>query len=231
MSQLIELQKKIGYKFKDEKILIQSVTHRSYAHENLGHLPFTQRDNERLEFFGDAVISFVVANILYKLYPEKNEGQLTKLRSLIVQEKTLAEVARSLGLAHCLRLGKGAAKNNDKDCDSILSSAFEALVSAIHQDSGIAMVQTILESLLKPYLNLDQHEMNQSRFYDFKTKLQELTQEKWKVTPIYKLVGITGPGHEQQFYVEVLVNGSTLGSATGSSKKEAEQNAARVAIR
>jgi ribonuclease-3 len=181
MSQLIELQKKIGYKFKDEKILIQSVTHRSYAHENLGHLPFTQRDNERLEFFGDAVISFVVANILYKLYPEKNEGQLTKLRSLIVQEKT--------------------------------------------------MVQTILESLLKPYLNLDQHEMNQSRFYDFKTKLQELTQEKWKVTPIYKLVGITGPGHEQQFYVEVLVNGSTLGSATGSSKKEAEQNAARVAIR
>jgi ribonuclease III len=224
---LERLQEQLGYTFGDRAILLQSLTHTSYGHEFLQDKSIALRDNERLEFLGDAILDVVVSDILLEAFPSANEGQLSKMRAAVVNEKTLAQVARSIALQDCVRLGKGEAQTGGQNKPSILSCAFEALIAAIYLDGGFNAVFPILRHLFAP-LFIEEREL--IAFYDHKTQLQEIVQARWKVTPTYHLLQTTGPDHAKVFEVEVRMNGRTLAVASGSSKKEAEQNAAKAAI-
>lgn len=203
------------------------MTHTSYGHEFLQDKPIALRDNERLEFLGDAILDVVVSDILLESFPNANEGQLSKMRAAVVNEKTLAQVARTISLSDCIRLGKGESQTKGQEKPSILSSAFEALIAAIYLDGGFNAVYPVVRHLFAP---LFAEERELIAFYDHKTQLQEIVQARWKVAPTYHLVQTRGPDHAKIFEVEVRMNGKSLAVATGSSKKEAEQNAARAAI-
>lgn len=221
------LQQRLGYTFGDWGILLQALTHTSYGHEFLQDKPIALRDNERLEFLGDAILDVVVSDILLELFPNSNEGYLSKMRAAVVNEKTLAQLAKSIHLQEVIRLGKGELQTGGNLKPSIISSAFEALIAAIYLDGGFHAVYPVVRHLFAP---LFAQEPDIRIFYDHKTQLQEIVQAKWKITPTYHLVDMRGPDHAKVFEVEVRMNGKSLASATGSSKKEAEQNAAQVAI-
>ncbi len=224
---LNELQERIGYHFGDRSILIQSLTHRSYGHENHQDRPMALRDNERLEFLGDAVLDVVISDILLESFPNAREGQLSKMRAAIVNEKTLADIARAIHIFEYLKLGKGENQTNGKYKASILSSGFEALIAAVYLDGGFSAVYPVVRHLFAPFFY---DEKDLIAFYDYKTQLQEMVQARWKVIPTYSLKGTEGPDHAKTFNVEVKVRGEKIGFAKGSSKKEAEHNAARSAI-
>lgn len=224
---LERLQECLGYHFGDRGILVQSMTHTSYGHEFLNEKPLALRDNERLEFLGDAILDVVVSDLLLETFPSANEGQLSKMRAAIVNEKTLAQLAQGICLQDCIRLGKGEAQTGGNLKPSILSSALEALIAAIYLDGGFNAVYPVVRHIFAPLFVQEWHSMP---FYDHKTQLQELVQARWKVTPTYHLLTTTGPDHAKVFEVEVRMQGRTLAVATGLSKKEAEQTAARSAI-
>ncbi len=221
------LQQRLGYIFGDRAILLQSLTHTSYGHEFLQEKSIAFRDNERLEFLGDAILDVIVSDILLESFPSANEGQLSKMRAAVVNEKTLAEVAQSIALHDSIRLGKGELQAGGNGKPSILSSAFEALIAAIYLDGGYNAVYPVVRHLFAPMFI---EERDLLAFYDHKTQLQEIVQARWKVTPTYHLLNTQGPDHAKTFEVEVRMNGKGLAIAKGSSKKEAEQNAARSAI-
>lgn len=212
--------------------MIQSLTHTSYGHEFLHDKPLALRDNERLEFLGDAILDVVVSDILLEAFPNANEGQLSRMRAAAVNEKTLAQVARAIHLQDCVRLGKGETQSGGQNKPSILSCAFEALIAAIYLDGGFNAVYPVVRHLFAPMFPDDREagELLQMAFCDHKTQLQEIAQARWKVTPTYHLLQTSGPDHAKVFEVEVRANGNRLASAAGTSKKEAEQNAARAAI-
>ncbi len=224
---LERLQDRLGYRFGDRGILLQSLTHTSYGHEFLNEKPLALRDNERLEFLGDAILDVVVSDILLETFPEAHEGQLSKMRAAVVNEKTLTEVAKNLQLQDVVRLGKGESRTGGNLKPSILSSTFEALIASIYLDGGFNAVYPVVRHLFAPLFSAGSDLM---AFQDHKTQLQEIIQAKWKVTPSYHLIQTHGPDHAKVFEVEVRINGKILGIATGLSKKEAEQNAARAAI-
>jgi ribonuclease III len=224
---LERLQERLGYNFSDRGILLQSMTHTSYGHEFLQEKPIALRDNERLEFLGDAILDVVVSDILLESFPNANEGQLSKMRAAVVNEKTLMQVAKSISLQDCIRLGKGETQTGGNLKASILSSTLEALIAAIYLDGGFHAVYAVVRHLFAPLFS---DERGLIIFYDHKTQLQEMAQARWKITPTYHLLGTSGPDHAKLFEVEVRMNGKALAIATGSSKKEAEQNAARTAI-
>lgn len=224
---LERLQIRIGYSFGDRRVLLQAMTHKSYGHEFYQEKPITLRDNERLEFLGDAILDVIVSDILLESFPNANEGQLSKMRAAVVNEKTLAQLAKSLQLQDCVRLGKGEAQTGGNEKPSILSSTFEALIAAIYLDGGFNAVYPVVRHIFAPFFAEERELM---AFYDHKTQLQEIVQARWKVTPTYHLVESHGPDHAKIFHIEVRMNGKTLATASGSSKKEAEQNAARNAI-
>jgi ribonuclease-3 len=219
------LQERIGYQFGDRRILLQSLTHTSYGHEYLQTQPVALRDNERLEFLGDAILDVVVSDILLETYPSANEGQLSKMRAAVVNEKTLAQVSYSIRLQECIRLGRGEDLTGGREKPSILSSTFEALIAAIYLDGGFNAVYPVVRHLFAPLFDQEN-----SHFCDHKSQLQEVVQARWKVTPTYHLKSTQGPDHAKIFEVEVRMRGDTLAKATGSSKKDAEQNAARSAL-
>src|SRR3954465_6074382 len=227
MMSIERLQQQIGYTFGDRAILLQSLTHTSYGHEFLQDKPFALRDNERLEFLGDAILDVIVSDILLEAFPNANEGQLSKMRAAVVNEKTLAQLAASIGLGGCIRLGKGEALTGGNQKPSILSSTLEALIAAVYLDGGFNAVYPVVRHLFAP-LFIEEREL--ISFYDHKTQLQEIVQARWKVTPTYHLLRTEGPDHAKTFEVEVRMSGKSLAAACGSSKKEAEQNAARQAI-
>ena len=221
------LQERLGYQFGDRAVLLQSLTHKSYGHEFLQDKPIALRDNERLEFLGDAILDVVVSDILLEAFPHANEGQLSKMRAAVVNEKTLAVLARALHLQENVRLGKGEAQTGGNEKASILSSTFEALIAAVYLDGGFNAVYPVVRHIFAP-LFVEEREL--MSFYDHKTQLQEIVQARWKVTPSYHLVESHGPDHAKTFQIEVRMNGKVLAVAIGSSKKEAEQNAAKAAI-
>jgi len=208
-------------------VLLQSLTHTSYGHEFLQEKSLALRDNERLEFLGDAILDVVVSDILLESFPDANEGQLSKMRAAVVNEKTLALLAKMLNLQDVVRLGKGETQTGGNLKPSILSSALEALIAAIYLDGGFNAVYPVVRHIFAP---LFAEERDLMAFYDHKTQLQEVVQAKYKVTPTYHLLQTRGPDHAKIFEVEVRMNGKALATADGSSKKEAEQNAARAAI-
>jgi ribonuclease-3 len=221
------LQRRLGYFFGDRVILIQALTHTSFGHEHHPEKPLAQRDNERLEFLGDAILDVIVSDLLLETFPGAHEGQLSKMRAAVVNEKTLAYVAKSIYLQENLRLGKGELQTGGNQKPSILSSAFEAIIAAIYIDGGFHAVYPVVRHLFAPLFS---DEKDLILLYDHKTQLQELVQARFKSTPSYHLVGTVGPDHAKRFEVEVRLQDRILARAEGSSKKEAEQGAARAAI-
>lgn len=216
-----QLEQIIGYTFQNKELLKQALTHSSYANEKkLGKLGC----NERLEFLGDAVLELISSDFLYGKFPDIPEGELTKKRASLVCEPSLAYCARQFGLPQFLLLGKGENMTGGRNRDSIVSDATEALLGAIYLDGGFANAK---EFVLKFILNdIERKQL----FYDSKTILQELVQEKGIQPVEYILTGETGPDHDKQFSVSVQINGKIVGSGTGHTKKAAEQAAAYQAI-
>ena len=224
---LTDLQERIRYPFGDPRLLLLALTHVSFGHENHQEKSLAHRDNERFEFLGDAVLDLVISDLLLESFPEAAEGQLSKMRAAVVNEKTLFEIAKSLNLSPLMRLGKGELRTGGDAKPSILASAFEALIAAIYIDGGFNAVYPVIRYLFAPLFNQENCLIS---FQDYKTKLQEVMQSKFKLTPTYHLVGSVGPDHAKVFTVEVRLREQVLASAEGSSKKDAEQNAAKSAL-
>ena len=216
-------QKALGIRFNDELLLQQAFVHRSYLNENPD---FTLPSNERLEFLGDAILDFTVAEQLYRDFPELPEGELTKTRAYLVCRQTLAKVASSLKLGDWLLLGQGEEASGGRKKQSNLANTMEALIGAIYLDQGLPEVKQFILRQLKPFLEKTKRgEISPN----YKALLQELAQSEKHSTPIYRLVEATGPDHNKQFTVEVLIQDEVLGRGAGKSKKDAEIEAARLA--
>ncbi len=215
------LEEKIKYKFKDKELLREALTHSSYANEKRNG-----KCNERMEFLGDAVLSIVTAELLYSKFPDMPEGELSKLRSSLVCTAGLSGFAKEIDLGDFILLGKGEENTGGRSRPSILENTFEALIAAIYLDGGMDKAKNhILRFLNKA---LETHQIN---FRDYKTALQELVQQNPDETLNYVIVGESGPDHDKRFDVEVHLNSNVIGKGTGRSKKQAEQEAAREALR
>jgi ribonuclease-3 len=221
---LAQLQAALGLQFDDKSILEQAFVHRSYLNENLG---FHLQSNERLEFLGDSVIGFVVAEYLFRLFPTLSEGVLTSLRAAVVRAETLANVASRLQLGDYLFLGRGEESSGGRTRTGLLASTYEALVGAVLIDQGFEAARRFITSTLQNELA---RVVRDSAAKDAKSRLQEITQAKWQLTPSYRTVGAEGPDHHRVFTVEVIVGERVLGNGTGSTKRAAEQQAAATAL-
>lgn len=217
-------EKNFGYKFKKKELLVNGLTHKSYANEKrMG----ARAHNERLEFLGDAVLELSISHLLMETYPERSEGDLSKLRAAIVNEKHLARMARQLGVGDFLRLGRGEEQTGGKDKDSLLSDAYEALLGAVYLDRGFKKAMVLVEKHYKRVLDDVEEE---AAWRDYKTELQEFIQRKYGVVPRYRLVREFGADHAKTFEIEIHVRGEVLGIGSGQSKKSAEQAAAEQAF-
>lgn len=216
------LQEGIGYSFEDLELLRDALTHRSFVNERPHQ---ARRDNERLEFLGDAIFGLAASALLWRQYPNASEGELTRRRADLVCEKGLATIARKLDLGSALRLGKGEEKSGGRDKPRLLASALEALVAAVYLDAGEQEAISVARALLAPYV--DSPVPGKS---DYKSRLQEELQAKTKTPPVYTLVRSEGPDHERVFHVEVRIGDKRLGQGHGRSKLEAEQAAAKHAL-
>jgi ribonuclease-3 len=215
------LQKKIGYRFKSLDLLNQGLRHKSFVHENVDA---QGKDNERLEFLGDAVLDLVIGHLIMDRYPDYPEGSLSRLRAAVVNETRLAQIARDLSLGEYLLLGKGEQMTRGREKSSILSSTLEALLATIYLDGGYKKAFKAITQLFSSTLEVAEKE---SFYQDYKTKLQELSQDTLKATPRYVLAKEYGPDHDKIFGVQVQIQGKVAGVGAGRSKKEAEQRAAR----
>lgn len=225
----LELEKRIGYKFKNEKYLTEALTHSSFAHEEkLRHIE--RRCNERLEFLGDSVLSVTASEYLFSAYPDVDEGELTKMRAEIVCERALAGFANEISLGDYLYLGVGEEKNRGRESKSILSDAFEALLAAIFLDAGEDRDE-IVRNFLLPFLKAELERLRISgQGNDSKTLLQQFIQQDSSAKLEYVTVSEKGPDHAKTFEVEVKMGNNVIGRGEGRTKKEAEQNAAREAL-
>jgi len=221
---LDNLETNIGIKFRNKSLLEQALRHRSYLNEakekNL-------TSNERLEFLGDAVASLIISSLLYQKFPKAPEGDLTNLRSALVRTQTFAEVAKNLDLGSYLSLSRGEEAEGGRQNPSLLADALEALLGAIYLDSGLEKAKYFIYRHLLPFLPKI---LKERSLKDFKSLLQEKIQSVKKITPVYKVVEITGPDHDRTFTVKVLIGKKSLAIGTGRSKQIAEQEAAREAL-
>ncbi|MBZ2022527.1 ribonuclease III [Streptococcus sanguinis] len=209
--------------FADETLLETAFTHTSYANE---HRLLKISHNERLEFLGDAVLQLIISEYLYIKYPKRPEGDLSKLRSMIVREESLAGFARDCQFDHFIKLGRGEEKSGGRNRDTILGDLFEAFLGALLLDKGVEAVKSFLYQVMIPKVEAGDFE----RVTDYKTKLQELLQINGDVEIAYQVVSETGPAHAKNFEVAVLINGRKSGQGQGRSKKLAEQEAAKNAF-
>lgn len=223
ISNLSKIEKKIKIKFKDKSLLQQVFVHRSYLNENSN---FGLDHNERLEFLGDAVLELITTEFLYKNY-QNPEGELTNWRSALVKGSMISKVASDLEINDYLLLSKGEKQSVGKARQLILANAFEALIGAIYLDRGYKTTQNFIKTNLLTYLP---EILKNESYKDAKSKFQELIQDNNGVTPIYKLISESGPDHAKNFVIGVYVNGKSFGKGIGSSKQDAEQNAARDAL-
>ena len=217
-----EFEKKIGYTFENPLLLETAFTHSSYVNEG----KHERENNERLEFLGDSVLSVLVAEHLYRSFPKKTEGELTKLRASLVCDHSLAEFAKRISLGDQLVMGKGEANSGGRTRLSNLEDAFEALVGAIYLDGGLEQALRFVLSFLPKKIDLAQSE----RLQDYKTQLQEIIQQNPEEKLRYVMVGESGPDHDKRFSVEVCLNSNVIGRGSGKSKKQAEQSAAKQAL-
>ena len=220
---LITLQRLLCYQFKDLELLHKSLTHKSYSNEVLLSL----KNNERLEFLGDSVLDLIVADYMFLTYQNLPEGSLSKLRAAVVNESSLAGLAKNLELGSYILLGKGESFSGGRQKASILANAYEALVGALFCDSDFRTTADVF--LPKLVEKIDEYR-GACIATDFKSDLQEYTQNRFSCVPLYEVVGEMGPGHDKRFDVKVKIRSQVLGSGKGRSKKEAEQNAAKEAL-
>lgn len=220
---LDDLQKQTGLTFKNQKLLAQAFAHRSYLNES--H-EFTE-SNERLEFLGDAVLSFLTSSFLYHAYPQFPEGILTNIRSTLVKTESLSNVAMKLKLGELLLLSRGEETSGGRSNLSLLADAFEALLGAIALDQGIDAVRVFLERYLFPKAT---EVVEKKSYLDYKSLLQEIIQEESRISPTYRVLKSEGPDHDKTFWVKALADNTVLGSGVGKSKQEAEQAAAADAL-
>ncbi len=224
MPDLDTLQEVLGVNFRNRSLLEQAVIHSSYVNENL---ELVSSHNERLEFLGNAVLGFIVAEKLYQEFPDITEGEMTKLRAALVRRDTLARVARAVELGDFLYMGKGEEASGGRTKTPNLAGTLEAMIGAIYLDRGLATARDAVLKLLGKELS------RVSRYgagVDYKSRLQELIQSRNQSTPAYRLVAQTGPDHDRRFTVEVMTGDVILGRGTGKSKKLAETEAARLAL-
>jgi ribonuclease-3 len=214
---------RLGLPVKNPSLFTRAFTHRSYVNENAS----TQEDNERLEFLGDAVLDFVVGAWVYHHFPEMAEGELTRLRSALVRTDSLAAFARRLDFGPVLRLGRGELASGGRDRDNLLCGAFEAFIGALYLETDIQTATQFIEPLLE---STREQIFSKPDLSDAKSRLQEWTQGQKLGAPAYVLVEKTGPEHARTFEIEVRLNGEALGRGRGTSKANAEQEAAKVAL-
>ena len=223
MTDLETLQKHIGYNFNNPSLLIQALTHSSSLNENTEIID----DNERLEFLGDAVIDFVATSLLFRQFTELNEGELTRLRSALVRTDQLSHLASKFALGQKIILGRGEEDSGGRQRNSLLCDTFEALVGAIYLDSDIYRVTKFLEPLL---LQEARKSLENKSHFDNKSQLQEWAQGTLGETPRYVTIAETGPDHDKEFTVEVIIGQKHFSTGRGKSKQQAEQSAARIAL-
>ena len=217
-----DLEAAIGYRFKNITLLQNALTHSSYANERWHN---SLLSNERLEFLGDAILGMTVAKYLYQTFPDRPEGELTRMRADMVCEQTLAKVAARIELGKHLLLGNGEEQGGGRTRNSILADAVESVIAASYLDGGMEAAQKFIEQFI-----LVEVPVKKLHNADYKTALQELVQQKKNQVLSYTLVGESGPDHDKQFDVEVKLNGKVVGTGSGSSKKRAEQAAAHAAL-
>lgn len=214
---------KVKRDFRDKSLFDHALTHRSWVNEHKG----VRTSNERLEFLGDAVLGLIVAENLFRDFPAMAEGEMTRLRSILVKQETLAQVAESIKLGAYLYLGKGEESSGGRDKPANLARALEALIAAVYLDHGYAVTeQFVLEILDAELLKT----LYQGTIIDYKSQLQELLQAKAQQTPVYNLIETEGPDHDKKFTVEVKLGNDVLATGVGRSKKKAETEAARIAL-
>jgi ribonuclease-3 len=222
---LEDLERRLGYEFRDRELLMRALTHRSRAHEDASG---TIADNESLEFLGDAVLGFVIADMLFREFPQLDEGQKSKIKSTLVSSAALGRLARRLGLGGHLMLGRGEEKTGGRRKQALLADGYEALIAAVFLDGGIDEARRFIMRQFADEIE----EVRSPSFWerDYKSGLQEMLQSRSQPLPEYLVTAESGPDHRKVFQVEVRVQGETLAQASGGSKKEAEQQAARQAI-
>ena len=219
------LQTAIAYRFRDRGLLEHAMTHTSRANEDVSGGVV---DNESLEFLGDAVLGFVVADLLFREFPDCDEGEKSKMKAMLVSTATLARVAERLGLGDHLLLGRGEEKTGGRRKQALLADGCEALIAAMYLDGGIEQARAFIVRELGGFIEDLRRDGVSAQ--DYKSTLQELVQGRNRPLPEYRVIGAAGPDHQKLFDVEVLVAGESLARATGPSKKEAEQEAARLAL-
>lgn len=220
---LKELQHTLGIRFRDPRLLRQAFTHSSYVNE---HRMSGARDNERLEFLGDAVLELTVSEFLYEKYPDRAEGELTKQRASIVCEPSLVTFAEALNFGHYVLLGRGEELTGGRSRPALLADVFESFIGALYLDQGLETVKRFLAVHLFPSITWE----GRPQLIDYKTQLQELTQQHGMGVLEYRIADERGPAHEREFLAEVWMEGRQLGAGLGKSKKEAEQQAASEAL-
>jgi ribonuclease-3 len=224
MADIFEAEKKLNLTFANKALLQRALTHRSYLNENPD---YPLEDNERLEFLGDAVLDFVTGEYLYHRFPEMPEGRLTNLRSALVRTETLAHFASNLNLGDYLFLGRGEEESGGRRRPAILCDAFEALIGALYLDSGLEMARQFVYQVIDPAL---QEILASDIDKDAKSRLQEVAQSHYQLTPTYRTVKEQGPDHAKEFTVEALIGDKIYGRGTGFSKQNAAQAAAQQAL-
>ncbi len=222
---ITEFEKRIGYSFRDPAMLTRALTHKSYSNEN--RYPRSQH-NETLEFLGDAVLGFVIGELIFKGFPALQEGALSKIKAHLVSAATLSRKARELEIGHWLRLGSGEARSGGAKKESLLADALEAVFAAIYLDGGLAAVSPFISRLFeKDISGIDLADLS---FHDYKTTLQEQAQRLGLPLPEYRVLEEIGPDHDKTFLVELVWNGVPFTRGRGPSKKEAQREAARSAL-
>jgi len=224
LADLVALQETLKVSFNDLALLEQAMVHSSYVNENPSFAPFS---NERLEFLGDAILDLIVAEKLYQDFSDLSEGEMTKLRSVLVRRDTLARIARAIRLGDYLYMGKGEEASGGRHKSGNLAGGLEAVVAAVFLDQDLVVTRELVLRLFNDEL---QKIIRQGTEIDYKSQLQELTQSRYRLTPNYRLLEEVGPDHDKVFTIEVTVVDAVLGRGSGKSKKIAEVEAARAAL-
>jgi len=216
------LEELLNYRFQDKGLLLEALTHKSYSHEHK-----LERNYERLEFLGDAVLQLIVTEYLVAKYKEYDEGMLSKYRGYFVSEQFLSELSKIINLGDFVRLGKGEEQSGGKFKSSLLCDIFESLIAAIYIDGGYNHARSVVINLASDKID---ETIEENRFIDGKTELQKLTQKRFEQLPEYKVISEDGPEHDKTFLVEVYIGGKPVAKGKGKSKKKAEQDAAKKAL-
>ncbi|NIS60697.1 MAG: ribonuclease III [Proteobacteria bacterium] len=220
---LSALQGEISYQFNDLDLLNVALTHRSYTNERSGT---TYQDNERLEFLGDSVLNVIISHLIMESFPHFREGQLTRLRASLVNQKSLARVSKNLGINQYLLLGKGESRRGGREKSSLVSDAYEALIGAVYLDGGFEKAFRVVEKQFIPLLDRGLTDDG-----DFKTEVQQISQRLFGCSPRYRLSDVSGPEHDKTFGAEIFIDGRLYGYGSGKNKKEAQQKAAQEALK